>query len=179
MFSLKVFPEHFSFNCAVQWKEPISKIWNRYSQKRNCTATAIISTFMCLWTIYTYPRLICLFCCRKYVDRSWEYINRSQTHECGNLDWGRKIPRKGIQKWDFCCSVLCVISLPMFFKNQYGYKKCKISGSKIVEKVAKMFIWKSYNWKSFAHCNKSHNSFIFLSVTFSYEHYRNFSTGLL
>jgi hypothetical protein len=22
----------------------------------------------------------------KYVDRSWEYINRSQTHECGNWD---------------------------------------------------------------------------------------------
>jgi hypothetical protein len=29
---------------------------------------------------------VCLFCWRKYVDRSWEYINRSQTHECGN--WG-------------------------------------------------------------------------------------------
>ncbi len=28
----------------------------------------------------------------KYVDRSWEYINRSQTHECGNWDWGRAIP---------------------------------------------------------------------------------------
>jgi hypothetical protein len=26
------------------------------------------------------------FCWRKYMDRSWEYINRSQTHECGN--WG-------------------------------------------------------------------------------------------
>ncbi len=36
--------------------------------------------------------------------RSWEYINRSQTHEWGNWDWGRAIPRKGIHKWDFCCS---------------------------------------------------------------------------
>jgi hypothetical protein len=27
------------------------------------------------------------------VDRSWEYINRSQTHELGNWDWGRAIPR--------------------------------------------------------------------------------------
>ncbi len=25
-------------------------------------------------------------------DRSWEYINRSQTHECGNWAWGRAIP---------------------------------------------------------------------------------------
>jgi len=29
----------------------------------------------------------------KYVDRSWEYtIKRSQTHECGNWDWGRAFP---------------------------------------------------------------------------------------
>jgi hypothetical protein len=39
------------------------------------------------------------------VDRSWEYINRSQTHECGNWHRGRAIPRKGIHKWDFLCSV--------------------------------------------------------------------------
>ncbi len=32
----------------------------------------------------------------KYVDWSWKYINRSQTHKCGNWDWGRVIPRKGI-----------------------------------------------------------------------------------
>jgi hypothetical protein len=32
------------------------------------------------------------------VDRSWEYINRSQTHECGNWGLGCTIPRKGIYK---------------------------------------------------------------------------------
>jgi hypothetical protein len=38
-------------------------------------------------SIYIFPRSICLFCCRKFVvDRSWKYINRSQTHECGNWD---------------------------------------------------------------------------------------------
>ncbi len=26
---------------------------------------------------------LCLFCCRKYMDRSWKYINRSQTQEYG------------------------------------------------------------------------------------------------
>ncbi len=48
----------------------------------------------------------------KYVDRSWEYVNRSQTHEYEkyvkeyeNWDWGRAIPRKGIHKWDFHSSV--------------------------------------------------------------------------
>ncbi len=41
----------------------------------------------------------------KYVDQSWEYIKRSQTHECGNWDWDRAIPFLEIHKWDFCCSV--------------------------------------------------------------------------
>ncbi len=44
-------------------------------------------------------------CCRKYGDRPWEYINCSQTHECGNWDWGRAIPFLGIHKWVFRCSV--------------------------------------------------------------------------
>ncbi len=37
----------------------------------------------------------------KYVDRSWEYIKHSQTHECGNWDRGRAIPFLGIHKCDF------------------------------------------------------------------------------
>ncbi len=48
---------------------------------------------------------VCLFCRRKYVDRSWDYINRSQTHECWNWGWGRAISRKGIHNWEFLCSV--------------------------------------------------------------------------
>ncbi len=44
----------------------------------------------------------------KYVDRSWEYIYRKQTHECGNWDWGRTIPFLAIYKWDFRCSV-CIV----------------------------------------------------------------------
>ncbi len=80
------------------------KIWNKYSQKRNIGASVPISTFMCLWAAYILPQWVCLFCCRKYVDRSWEYINRSQTHKCVNWGWGRAIPKKGIYKRNCRCS---------------------------------------------------------------------------
>ncbi len=33
-------------------------------------------------------------------------INRSQTHEFRNWDWGRAIPFLGIHKWDFRCNVV-------------------------------------------------------------------------
>jgi hypothetical protein len=39
-----------------------------------------------------------------FVDRSWEYINRSPIHECRNWGWGRAIPRKGIYKRNCLCS---------------------------------------------------------------------------
>jgi hypothetical protein len=42
---------------------------------------------------------------RKYVDRSWEHLNRSQTHECGNWNWGCTFPEKEYIKWDYRCSV--------------------------------------------------------------------------
>jgi hypothetical protein len=90
------------------------KIRNKYSQKRNRVATVLISTFMCLWAIYIFPQSICLFCCRKYVDRSWEYINSSQTHESGNLDWGHTVSRKVIHKGDFWFSLQCTLPLWSF-----------------------------------------------------------------
>jgi hypothetical protein len=73
-------------NDRANCKETILKIRNKYSQKRNCVATVPTSTFMCLRAIYILPPSVCVFGCRKYVDLSWEYINRSQTHGCGNWD---------------------------------------------------------------------------------------------
>jgi hypothetical protein len=84
-------------------KEPIQKILNKYSQKRNCGPQSQFPH----WAIYIFPRSICLFCCKKYVDWSWKYINRSVTWMWNwwNWDRGRTILRKGIHKWVSCCSV--------------------------------------------------------------------------
>jgi hypothetical protein len=71
---------------VLHCKEPKPVIGNKYFQKMNCAATVPISTFCEGSGIYIFPPLVCLFCCRKYVDRSWEYINRSKTCECRNWD---------------------------------------------------------------------------------------------
>ncbi len=67
-------------------------------------------SYVCERIIYVFPRWVCQFCWRKYVDLSWEYINRSKTHECGNWGWGRAIPRKGIYKRNCHCSVVCCMT---------------------------------------------------------------------
>ncbi len=51
---------------------------------------------MCLWEIYIFPGSFYIFPSAEQADPSWEYIIRSQTHECGNWDWGPYIPFLGI-----------------------------------------------------------------------------------
>ncbi len=88
-----------------------------YETVTNCCHTAnegpVIIQYKCLVPIYVFQKWNCyfqnriiMFCLpvptpvidlyisRIGLDRSWEYMNRSQTHECGNWDWGGAIPRK-------------------------------------------------------------------------------------
>ncbi len=58
---------------------------------------------VCERFIYSHNQSACSAAGKK-VDRSWEYINCSQTHECVNWDLG--LARKGIHRWDFRCSVV-------------------------------------------------------------------------
>ncbi len=59
----------------------------------------------CEWFIYSH-HLSAYSAVGKYVNRSWEYINRSQTHECGNWGRGCAIPFLGIHKWGFSCGAV-------------------------------------------------------------------------
>ncbi len=90
----------------------------KYSQKRNwATQSQFLHSSICERFTYIFP--VCLFATGiyMYVDGSWEYKNRSQTHGCGNWDWGPAILFLRINKWDFCCraiplniSTVCSIS---------------------------------------------------------------------
>ncbi len=88
-----------------------------YSQKWNCAASlfqkqnynvmspnSFIHICICERFIYFQGRSV-YFAATKYVDWSWEYINRSQTHECRVWYWGWTIPFLGIHKLYFRYSV--------------------------------------------------------------------------
>ncbi len=59
-----------------------------------------------LWANYILLWSIFLFCCRNVggLNVGIYTLDRSQTHECDNSDWGRAITFLGIYKFKFLCS---------------------------------------------------------------------------
>ncbi len=92
------YPRHTSYTAKTQYQKfetniPRTGIARPQSQFPH--SSCVFERFIYSHDQSSYPAA------GKYVDRSWEYINRSPIHECGNWDWGRAIPYLGIHKWDF------------------------------------------------------------------------------
>jgi hypothetical protein len=92
----------------------------------NCSATVPISTFVCLWAIYIIPGSGHIFSWNRIGDRWREYlyINRSQTHECGNRDCGRAIPFLEIFVSNFRHWFLAVYLIGRASRNRKYHLQC-------------------------------------------------------
>jgi hypothetical protein len=99
-------PLQFYTHC----KDKMPKIRNKYSQKGiSRPPSQFPHSCVCERFIYSQD-LSAYSVAGKYVDQSWKYIIRSQTHECGNWDWGHAIPFLERHKWDFRCSACSLIT---------------------------------------------------------------------
>jgi hypothetical protein len=83
-----------------------------YSQKWNCYfQNRIIICCLPVPTLIYLREIIFLHDRSAYSDAG-KYVDRSQTHKCGNWNWGSAVPRKGIHKWDFPCSAETPTTMP-------------------------------------------------------------------
>ncbi len=82
----------------------------------NFAASAPISTFKCLWAFYLFPGSVYLFPPAEKADPSWQYIIRSQTHECHMWKLGLR-PRYSFSgNICFKFSAFCPCSAPFWAK---------------------------------------------------------------
>ncbi len=116
------------FGCSPHCKEPIQKNWKQiFPEKELRSHSPIFQINVSVSDLYIHtidlPILL-----QEYADRSWENINHSKTHESGNLDWGRAIPRKGIHTWDFPrIAYHRVLALLAIWDFQGVIKRCRLS----------------------------------------------------
>jgi hypothetical protein len=78
-------------NINVWFPFMYSQKWNCYFQNRIIIICLSVPLLVYLWEIYSiyFQDQSAYSAAGKYVDQSWESINRSQTHECGN---GLRLP---------------------------------------------------------------------------------------
>ncbi len=81
---------HESLNCKWRANEnPLTNVWFPFMYSQKCSLISyLLHSYICERFIYLQDQSA-YFASARYVDRSWECINRSQAHECGNWDWGR------------------------------------------------------------------------------------------
>ncbi len=76
-----------------------------YFQNRIIMFCLLISTLIYQWEIYIFPGSVCLFCCSQICG----LILGKYKSLTGTWMWKLRLrprnSRKGIHKWDFCCSV--------------------------------------------------------------------------
>ncbi len=65
-----------------------------------CSVSHILHTYICERCIYFQDRSA-YSAAGKYVDRFWEYINRSETHDGGNGTEAANFPEKEYVNWIF------------------------------------------------------------------------------
>ncbi len=86
-------PVRIHYKCLVPIHVfPEMKLLKLLFPKQNYNVLSPSSyTLIYLWEIYIFPGSVCLYpAAGKYVDRSLGiYKSLTQTHECGNWDWGR------------------------------------------------------------------------------------------
>ncbi len=85
-------------------------------QKRNCTASVPISTFMCLWAIYIFPGSVHIFSCSR-IGRPSVGIYKSLTD---TLMWKLGLRLRNSFSGNICFefSVLCLFSV-LSFSSEY------------------------------------------------------------
>ncbi len=87
-------------------KDTIPKIRNKYSQKRNFAASFPISTFMCMWVIYIFPRSVCLFCYRKIC------LPILRIYKSFTDSWMWKIGTPQFLFWEYINGIFVAVWLP-------------------------------------------------------------------